>query len=468
MKLNIIPFSNYAEPHSLVRTLSKGYAAFLAFALGLVPAAVVAYLYFFQHPALWFEHHGIHELAIALALLQSGFIAYVTYCCYLRSKEPFLLWLTLAFLGFTIIYGLHGVFTRLSHEHHMLFILYGPASRLVMAVCLLVGLITYGRQDEQFDPVPGLRFWLSCTGIFVAIAVLIMPLAFSDWAALAREWMELAAMCIMLAGALLIVVRRIRSPLMTVYALSLVIFTQASFAFILGPAWSHMWWLAHAVFAIGFMALSYGVVQGFLTTGSFSRVYSQAELVEQLRTEKARADEAVLKLQQANEELEVIAATDPLTGCANRRGLETRSKMEIAGAERNGTSLSLITIDFDYFKQINDRHGHSVGEKVLVAFAGLVKNILRPSDLLARTGGEEFAILLPETSLDEAVTLAERLRKLTATESFTFAGINTPFTLSIGVAQFGPDGDTYKSVTDVADQRMYRAKRTGRNRVIAE
>ena len=97
-------FSSYSEPPSFVRTLTKGYAVLILLLVGLAPAFAIAYLYFFQDPALRFEDHGFHEVAIGISLLQSGFIAYVTYRCYLHSKELSLRWLTLGFLGFTVIY----------------------------------------------------------------------------------------------------------------------------------------------------------------------------------------------------------------------------------------------------------------------------------------------------------------------------------------------------------------------------
>lgn len=460
-------FSSYSEPSSFVRTLTKGYAVMILLLMGLIPAFAITYLYFFQDPALPFEHHGFHEIAIGISLLQSGFIAYVTYLCYLHTKEPFLRWLTLGFLGFTVIYGLHGVFTRFSQDHLMLFTLYGPASRLVMAGCLQIGLMTYGQQDQSTSQARPKQFWMAWLGAFAVIDVLVYLLAFSEWARLSRWVMEIAAMGILLGCALTIVVRRIRSPLMTIYALSVLFFAQSSFAFLLGSTWNHMWWLAHAIFATGFMALSYGVIQAFLTTGSFTQVYSQAELIEQVRAEKARTDDALLKLQRAHEALEVLATTDSLTGCANRREFESHGTAEVARAKRNGAPLSFVTIDLDHFKQINDQHGHRAGDEVLRAFVALAKKSLRLSDLLGRIGGEEFALILPDTSLEGATMVAERLRQLTESEVVTLAGIHIRFTVSIGVAQYGPDGDTYESVIEAADRRMYRAKQAGRNQVTA-
>ncbi|MCE9663660.1 GGDEF domain-containing protein [Halomonas sp. M5N1S17] len=459
--------SSDSAPPSFIRTLAKGYAVMILLLVGLVPVFSIAYLYFFQTPALRFEHHGFHEIAIGISLLQSGFIAYVTYRCYHQTQELFLRWLTLGFLGFTVIYGLHGAFTRLSPDHLMLFTLYGPASRLVMASCLLIGLMTYVRQEKPASQARSLGYWLAWLGAFSAINAFVYLVAFSQWAELSRWVLEIAAMSIMLSCALIIAVRRIRSPLMTIYALSVLFFSQSSLAFLLGSAWSHMWWLAHASFAAGFMALSYGVIQAFLTTGSFSRVYSQAELVEQIRAEKARTDDALLDLQRAHEALEVSAATDSLTGCANRREFEARGLAEVERVKRSGAPLSFVTIDLDHFKQINDDHGHRAGDEVLRVFVKLAKMTLRPSDLVGRIGGEEFALILPDTSLEGAALIAERLRQLTEREVVTLAGTQIRFTVSLGVAQYGHDGGTYESVIDTADSRMYRAKQAGRNQVTA-
>ncbi len=456
---------NYSEPRSVTRTLAKGYAVMILLLVGLSPSAAIAYLYFFQDPALRFEHHGVHEIAIGISLLQSGFIGYVTYRCYLQAKEEFLCWLALGFIGFTVIYGFHGAFTRFSHDHHMLFILYGPASRLVMAVCLLVGLMVYQQNENADSHVRPLRFWLAWLGAFVAIDALVYLLAVSEWAEPSRWVMEVLAIGTFLGCALTLVVRRIRSPLMTIYFLSILFFMQSSLAFLLGPAWSHMWWLAHASFATGFMALSYGVIQAFLTTGSFSRVYRQEELIDQVRAEKARAEDALLKLQCAHRALEISAATDALTGCANRREFEARAESHIARVRRSEAPLSFATIDLDHFKQINDRHGHRAGDEVLKVFVGLAEKVLRQSDVVGRIGGEEFALVLPDTTREGALIMAERLRKLSEGETVMFAGASIDFTVSIGVAQYGLDGETYEAVIEAADSGMYRAKQAGRNQV---
>lgn len=459
--------SHHFEPQNFVRTLTQGYAVMILTLMGFVPTLAIAYLYFFQDPALVFEHHSFHEVAIGISLLQSGFIAYVTYRCYLQTAELFLRWLTLGFLSFTVIYSLHGAFTRLAQDHMMLFILYGPASRLAMAACLLAGLLAYRHQEQTAAQAWPQRRWLAWLGAFAVIDVLVYLVAASPWAGLSRWLMEIPAMLIMLGCALTIVVRRIRSPLMTLYLLSLMFFAQSSLAFLLGPAWSHMWWLAHVIFAAGFMVLSYGVIQAYLTTGSFTRVYNQAELIEQVRAEKARTDDALLKLQRAHDALEISAATDALTGCANRREFESQATAAVARVKRSAAPLSFVMIDLDHFKSINDRYGHLAGDETLKAFAALMKKALRPSDLLGRLGGEEFALMLPDITLAGAATMAERIRQLAENEVIMVAGSEVRVTASLGVAQCGPDADTYESVLAAADARLYRAKREGRNRVVA-
>lgn len=459
--------TGHPDSSAIIRALAKGYAELVLVLLGLAPAVAIAYLYSYNDPALRFEHHSFHEIAIGISLLQSGFIAYVAWRCYLNAGEPFLRWITLGFLGFTVIYCLHGAFTRISHDNLSLFILYGPAARVALAACLLAGLMVQGRSAHPVAQRYRPRYWLTGISAFLAIDILVFLLASSSWAPLSRWVMEVSAMFITLLCAVTIFLRGSRSPLMTIFALSLLFFAQSSLGFILGSAWNHLWWLAHAVFATGFMALSYGVIQAFLTTGSFTSVFSQVELMEQIRTEKVRAEAALLELQHAHEELQTAAATDLLTGAASRREFEARATAEVARAKRSGSPLSFIAIDLDHFKQINDKHGHRVGDEVLGAFVAIVRQDMRSTDLIARLGGEEFAMMLPDATREVAATVAERLRRRVEDETVTVAGAAVRFTASLGVAQYGPDGDEYESLIDTADSRMYRAKQLGRNRVVA-
>lgn len=452
-----------------VRTLTCVYQRVLGAAFALSPLIAIAYLHVFQDPGLRFEHHGVHELAIGVAIALSSFATYVTWRCYLASGEVFLRWLTLGFLGFTLIYLPHGVLTRLVHENMTLFLVFGPASRLVMAACFFVALRYYG---GPADP-PGSRqqhtFWLRGWMTFGLIVLAAAAVSLLPWtqAQIMLRTLEIGALSLCLAGVLLMALRRIRSPLMTVYMISLAAFAQSSVSFMLASAWNHQWWLAHGIFAAGFFILSYGIVQAFHTTRSFSAVYSQAEMMEQLRAQQARTEEALLQVQKSNARLAELASTDSLTGAANRRHFMARAGMEVARSRRSGAVLSLLCLDLDHFKQINDRHGHQAGDLVLKSVATEIQRSLRPADLLARVGGEEFHVLLPDTTLSQGVEVAERIRAAVETLRIPLHGDTLQATLSAGCAQLEIDAADLQSLIRIGDERLYEAKALGRNRVVA-
>ncbi|MBI3545796.1 MAG: GGDEF domain-containing protein [Gammaproteobacteria bacterium] len=440
----------------IIRLLTKSYARLLLIGFSLVPFFVIAYLYLFQNQSLKFEHHRFHELAIGVSILIGSFVSYITWRCYRFSGEPFLRWLTVGFLGFTLVYAPHGAFTSYAHENIWLFILYGPASRLVMAVCFFVGLLQYGKPAEAEVQRRRKIFWWSWIFGFLLIDIAVAALANSSIAGnpAVRLTMEISALCVTLIAIVIMAWRQIRSPLMVIYAIALACFAQSSLAFVLSLPWNHMWWLAHAIFAGGFFFLSYGIAQAFNTTRSFSTVYSQVELMEQL--------------QRANQNLEKLVATDSLTGAVNRRELMSKAEVELAGATRLQTPLSVLALDLDHFKSVNDRYGHQAGDEVLKAFVKEVTAILRPSDIVGRVGGEEFLVLLPDTHRAAAEIAAERIRRGIEALVISASGNSLPITVSIGVAQFGVDGDTADACFAVADARLYRAKQDGRNRVVSQ
>ena len=161
------------------------------------------------------------------------------------------------------------------------------------------------------------------------------------------------------------------------------------------------------------------------------------------------------------------ATTDALTGLANRMKLSEVFERERAHALRNDTALSLVFVDIDHFKQINDRFGHEVGDRALEHFAASLSQRLRVSDLLCRLGGEEFAVLLPGSNAHQAQEIAEDLRARLVQNPMPLADATLPMTLSAGIAELGSDGQTLDDLLLAADRRTYAAKRAGRNQVIA-
>jgi diguanylate cyclase (GGDEF)-like protein len=218
--------------------------------------------------------------------------------------------------------------------------------------------------------------------------------------------------------------------------------------------------------------LSLIVLQGVLITSLFialrDRRSSSAALADERNNLEDRVLQRTLELLLANQKLETLATTDPLTGIANRRKMTEQISHELERARRFHHPLSLLMIDIDHFKRINDTYGHEVGDKAIVAIARLLTESMRGVDLVARFGGEEFVLLMPETHVEVAVHAAERLRAAVAALTVEAGdGALVAQTISVGVSSADPSGalDTPSSLLVRADKALYRAKKDGRNRV---
>jgi diguanylate cyclase (GGDEF)-like protein len=165
--------------------------------------------------------------------------------------------------------------------------------------------------------------------------------------------------------------------------------------------------------------------------------------------------------------LERIASTDMLTGLPNRLSFFTAAHAEMTRASRMGSTLSLLMIDLDHFKQVNDNFGHHGGDQALRAFAGACRKVLAGKDIIGRLGGEEFAVLLPHADIDQARDVAERIRR--AVEDIRLAGnlSGLRITSSIGVARVRPGERNPDGALARADAALYLAKKQGRNCVVA-
>jgi diguanylate cyclase len=171
--------------------------------------------------------------------------------------------------------------------------------------------------------------------------------------------------------------------------------------------------------------------------------------------------------QQARQEIERLATTDALTGVFNRRKWLEEANRVLARYSRNKQGFSVLYLDIDHFKRLNDTHGHAVGDVVLKHFAQLVTSHIRELDVLGRFGGEEFVVLLPDTRLENAKTIAERIRAFTESSSLETEGTLLRLSVSIGVAEITLEDGKIEEILHRADQALYRAKALGRNRVEA-
>jgi diguanylate cyclase (GGDEF)-like protein len=165
-------------------------------------------------------------------------------------------------------------------------------------------------------------------------------------------------------------------------------------------------------------------------------------------------------------DLQKLASSDALTGALNRRSLEQEAARLLARCIRTGDTLTIMMIDVDHFKAINDRYGHPAGDQVLRRLAAIAQKTIRSDDYFARYGGEEFCILLPSTLEKDAWILADRLRQTYAAMAMEFGGEVLRSTISIGIADSIHAGLEFASLIASADQAMYRAKQDGRNRVV--
>ncbi len=207
---------------------------------------------------------------------------------------------------------------------------------------------------------------------------------------------------------------------------------------------------------------------------STNGTYVNDELVQECqlrRGDQIKIGDTILKFlsgadleSQYHETIYRMTIMDGLTGIHNKRYLVEQLDRELSRATRHGRPLSIVICDIDHFKLVNDEFGHLAGDYVLKEVAQLAKSRIRPDDVIARYGGEEIAIILPETDLDGGVRIADQLRQMIDDETFVFEDEYIDVTISCGVAQLQPGWRAYEFVR-AADMQLYEAKRAGRNRV---
>jgi diguanylate cyclase (GGDEF)-like protein len=221
------------------------------------------------------------------------------------------------------------------------------------------------------------------------------------------------------------------------------------------PAWYQTSWF---MIAAGLTALA--MVAAIVRSRTAYLRRRQAELERQIADRTA-------DLRAANERLFELAAIDPLTGCANRRHFVERAHELIALSRRPQTPVTLAIMDLDEFKQVNDTYGHPAGDEVLRMIGRTGRDHMRVTDLLGRIGGEEFALLMPNTDAEGARHLAERLREAVGAEEAYVEGTILRITVSFGLAELQPD-ENFESLYARADAALYAAKEAGRNRVVID
>ena len=339
--------------------------------------------------------------------------------------------------------AIYVLFALLQHAEVLLGFIDARASAWLTAYYLGGSLVFYllvrsGWSERLSADEPSLTLWQTLHGVLAMIgayaitgpargavlAILVLVLAYGMFSLSVRQ-----------AGAL---------ALFTLIALSSVMAWKSHTDAARYPPWVEVVHLAFGVIVLsGISALS--VRMGFLR--------------QRLRRQKQ-------ELEASLEQIHLLATQDELTGLINRRHMTALLRAEQARQQRNSRLMSVVLIDLDHFKRINDSHGHQAGDTVLRKFALAVGSHLRSTDVLARWGGEEFLLMLPETGVSEALQCVDRMRASLAEVSFDDIAPGLRLTFSAGLAACQP-GESVEAVIELADQALYRAKQAGRNRVIS-
>ncbi|GGP28218.1 GGDEF domain-containing protein [Silvimonas amylolytica] len=325
---------------------------------------------------------------------------------------------------------------------HFLMLVLSNMAGILLATPVYVLWRDRGRWDLRCNALRHL--WpVALIGLILAGALLIYPPALA-----------------LLLPVLLATTVRFRLPGMVVAMLATAVIISAATVFHIGP------------FVHGDPLMVFVNLQLFLfsTTIMLQYLALAQELIKrhrvQLESEVAARTEA---LAQANERLKELATTDELTGAPNRREWQRRCAQAVLMARRQDTPLSILLLDLDHFKMVNDTHGHLVGDLMLRAVANTCRETLRASDSFGRWGGEEFVVVLPDTSLADAEQVAEKLRiAIAATHVPLDGGLYVRITSSMGVARLRPSDNDLDDLLTRADHALYHAKEYGRNRVVLE
>ena len=221
------------------------------------------------------------------------------------------------------------------------------------------------------------------------------------------------------------------------------------------------------IYSLRLMAGLSGAAGGFSFT-HYTQVQSFLTLVLVFLSMAVNFGFLLMAIDRLRSEVADLALMDDLTGVANRRHLLQRLTEECARSERSGDAFALLVIDLDGFKHINDTHGHAAGDACLQHFTLMAQTRLRPGDMLARTGGDEFCIVLPSSTLREGTMIARRVIEVCRADAVECAGSDIPISVSIGVAQWTRSMAAFPDrLIAAADHALYEAKRDGRNRFAA-
>lgn len=448
----------------------------LALAIVLVPFAIFIYL-LSQEQQVWHNtvfHYYYVAISSAVALVV-GIFAYLEYQ---RTNHLKVYLLAAGFIGVAVIYAFHGLITPgksmvnfpSMKQHINAFVFFGDMSRLWISLFFIPQ--TFIR-DKQYKKLNWKQLALGA-GIIAAIVCILLafPNCFPDVKYENGQDTYFAIIIKVVTMIFLVITvvryyegwRILHNTALMSFIVGSALIAQTPLIFMISKPWEQVWWLAHNIYLLSFTVVGLGLIYSFrYQQVQFFDVYSQVEeFVSTINQQKIEMNKVNQELIAANAKLTKLAFTDQLTGAFNRRHFEEVAAVEFARAKRYQQPVSLLIIDIDHFKTVNDNYGHNIGDKVLIELVELIQNNIRMSDVLVRWGGEEFLIMAPGLSAEEAFQFAEKIRLVAENQCFLDA---RTLTLSIGVAELDRDEELDHWIKR-ADKALYKAKESGRNKVV--
>jgi diguanylate cyclase (GGDEF)-like protein len=419
----------------------------------------------------WEGSRDLHTIMEVIATMLAFGVGVLGFVRYATKPDNTILFVSAAFMGTAFLDGYHAVVT--SQWFDILWPSPPPqlipwswnASRSFLAVMMCLSLLAW-RREIRLGPQGAVSpKWVSSSVVlltltsFLFFAFVPLPRAYYPELAFGRPQEFFSATLFLLAMIGYLAKGYWKTDAFEHWVvLSLIVgfVSQAAFMSNSFHLYDTMFDMAHLLKKASYIC----VLTGLLV--SIVHVLMQAE-----RDRKA-LDELNAELIRKRATAEELARTDPLTGLNNRRAFHDLASVIVEQSRRHDRSYSLVVLDVDYFKRVNDTHGHGFGDKVLVKVAQIIADQARRSDVSARIGGEEFALIMPDTQSGEAARLAERLRR--AIEDLVIASQQgrLRITASFGVAERGHGNEPLDSVIRRADKALYFAKGEGRNRVIVD
>ena len=449
--------------------LTKKRSDLLAIMVIILPVFIYYYLNNYRTEA---ANHGIfhfyYVIGSSIIALLLGFAAYLEYK---QSKVEKIFYISIGLIGVGVFYTFHALVTpNLSIiklfefpdiiSNISVFVLFGDLSRLWLALLMFI-------PDNLFEQNNQIKKYFNGYVLIIIAVVLagsvyyglLTPEVFPVFTNADFSNTNFAILT-KIVTILFIGINVLRyyysykaksNTTILTFIVGLGLIMETVIVFMISKPWSSTWWLAHNLFLTSYIVIGLGVMYSYFSKEKywFFDVFGQIEKYTKLLEEK-------------NTELYTIANYDPLTGLSNRRHFITTAEAFIEKAERDNSTFTLMFIDLDYFKAVNDKYGHETGDELLKIISKKISSLIKSTDIASRVGGDEFVLLIKMVNQTQIKDIAKRILDR-LTEPIVINGNICHVGASIGISTFPNDGTTIDELLSKSDQAMYIVKKEGRN-----